>query len=252
MNSINNLLVKIENAKSLDFGDILSESIELFKKVWVQGLVMLLLTLVILIPFYLIMYLPLIGLGFLQSSEAYMNEDFNMLLIVPVSLFVFIFALVAMVISFGMKASFYRICMHKDLNIAGSDDYFYYLKRPYLIKVIALSLITFGISLLATLLCVLPLIYVMVPLTLINVIFAFNPHLSASEIVKAGFKLGNKKWLLTFGLILISSFLSQMVGILMCGIGIFVTASFAHLPAYFIYKGAVGVEAVDELSRLED
>ena len=59
MNSINILLEKIENAKSLDFGDILSESIELFKKVWVQGLVMLLLTLVILIPFYLIMYLPL-------------------------------------------------------------------------------------------------------------------------------------------------------------------------------------------------
>ncbi|HLV38285.1 hypothetical protein [Xanthomarina sp.] len=252
MNPINILLEKIENAKALDFGDIFNESIELFKKVWLQGLIMLLLNAAILIPFYFIMYLPLLGAGLLESNENYDFEDFNMILMIPLFIFIFVFSLVAMVVSFGMKASFYRICKHKDLNIAVSDDYFFYLKRPYLGKVTVLSLMTFGISLLATLLCFLPLIYVMVPVTLINVIFAFNPDLSASDIVKAGFKLGNKKWLLTFGLIFISSILAQMVGMLMCLIGIFVTVSFSYLPAYFVYKGSVGFETTVETPRLED
>lgn len=75
-----------------------------------------------------------------------------------------------------------------------------------------------------------------------NVIFAFNPELSTSEIVKAGFKLGNKKWLLTFGLIIISGLIAEIIGLLMCCVGIFVTASFAYLPAYFIYKESVGFD----------
>ncbi|MCX7551829.1 hypothetical protein [Xanthomarina sp. F2636L] len=238
MNAFNSLLEKIENSTTLDFGDIFSESIELFKKVWVQGLVMLLLMMVILIPFYLMMYLPLTGMGILDSYQD--TSDINPILMIPFFIFIFIFSIVAMVISFGMKASFYRICKHKDLNIAGSDDYFYFLKKPYLGKVIALSLMTFGISLVSMLLCVLPLIYAIVPITLVNVIFAFNPDMSASEIIKAGFKLGHKKWLLTFGLIVVSGILAELVGMLMCFVGIFVTVSFAYIPVYFVYKGAVG------------
>lgn len=251
MNTITTLLEKIDNAKILDFGDIFSESIELFKKVWVQGLVMLLLSMLILVPFYLIMYLPLLGVNLLDLDQNFYYEDFSLILMIPTFIFIMVFALIAMVIGFGMKASFYRICKNKDLNIVASDDYFYYLKKPYLGKVIVLSLMTFGISLLATMLCFLPLFYVIVPITLINVIFAFNPDLSVSEIVKAGFRLGNKKWLLTFGLIIISSILAQMVGMLMCLIGIFVTASFSYIPAYFIYKGAVGFETAVETPRVE-
>ena len=82
----------------------------------------------------------------------------------------------------------------------------------------------------------------MVPITLMNVIYAFHPDLSTSEIIKVGFKLGNKKWLLTFGLIIISSFLANIVGFLMCCIGIYVTMSFAYLPAYYIYKESVGFD----------
>jgi hypothetical protein len=252
MNTTNTLLEKIENSKVLDFGDIFSKSIELFKKVWVQGLVMLLLMMVILIPFYLIMYLPLIGVGVLNVDAYQYSSDMNLILMIPFFIFIFIFSLVAMVISFGMKASFYRICKMKDLNEAGSDDYFYYLKKPYLGKVITLSLMTFGISLLAMILCVLPLIYVAVPIALINVIFAFNPELSASDIVKVGFKLGNKKWLLTFGLIIISAILAQLVGMLMCLIGIFVTASFSYIPVYFVYKEVVGFEDTVEQESLQN
>lgn len=232
---------KIQNAKTLDFGDIFSKCIELFKKVWVQGLVMLLLTMAIMIPFYFIMYLPLIGAGLLETGYSGYNEDYNLVLMIPFFIFMLVFSFIAMVIGFGMKASFYRICKNKDLDKSGSDDYFYYLKKPYLGKVIKLALLTFGITLLATMLCVVPLIYVIVPVSLMNVIFAFNPDMSATEIVKAGFDLGNKKWLITFGLIIVSAILAQIVGMLMCIIGVFVTASFSYLPVYFIYKESVGL-----------
>lgn len=247
MNALNILLEKIDKSKTLDFGDIFSNSIELFKKVWVQGLIMMLLMMVILIPFYLVMYLPFIGMGFLDMDAYSYNNDISPILMIPFFIMIFVFSIVAMVLSFGMKASFYRICKMKDLNEAGSDDYFYYLKKPYLGKVIVLSLMTFGISLLATLLCFLPIIYVMVPITLINVIFAFNPDLSASDIIKAGFRLGNKKWLITFGLIVISAILAELVGLLMCFVGIFVTASFSYIPAYFVYKESVGFQNPNDI-----
>jgi hypothetical protein len=246
------LQLKTQNAKRLDFGDIFNKSIELFKKVWVQGLVMLLLTMVLMLPFYLLMYLPMIASGLMDpmAFQHGYDSDLSFVVMIPMILLGLLFSLFAMVISFGMKASFYRICKFKDLNEATSEDYFYYLKRPYLGKVIMLSLMTFGISLLATLLCVLPIFYVIVPISLMNVIFAFNPELSASNIVKAGFDLGNKKWLITFGLIIVSSLLAQIVGMLMCFIGVFVTASFSYLPAYFIYKDSVGFEDFDEVKSI--
>ena len=74
-------------------------------------------------------------------------------------------------------------------------------------------------------------------------------HLSPSEITKAAFNLGNKKWLITFGLILVSGMLAQVVGILMCFIGVLVTASFTVLPLYYIYKDSVGLDE-KEIDRI--
>ncbi|WP_242134525.1 hypothetical protein [Aestuariivivens marinum] len=252
METINAILGKIENAKALDFGDIFNKSIELFKKVWLQGLVMLLLTLVLMLPFYIIMYLPLIAMGLFDNELLQQGQEQNLAILVPFYIFMFVFAFFAMIIGFGLKSAFYRICKIKDLNEAGSDDYFYFFKRPYLGKTIKLAAMTFGISLVALLLCVLPIFYAMVPIALINVVYAFNPDISASEIVKIGFKLGNKKWLLTFGLLFVSSILAQLVGMIMCFIGVFVTASFAYLPMYFIYKESIGFEEADEINSIGD
>ncbi len=52
---------KIEESDSLDFGSIFSKSIELFKKVWVQGFIVVLLTFVTIFPFYVLMYKDAIG-----------------------------------------------------------------------------------------------------------------------------------------------------------------------------------------------
>ena len=251
MNTLNQLLDKIERAKALDFGTIFNQSIELFKKVWVQGLVIVLLTMLMMLPLYFIIYIPMMAMGFMNPETLQNGQDFNPMFMIPLGILMLIFTCFSVVISFGMKASFFRICKLKDLEEMGADDYFFYLKKPYLGKTISLSLATFGISVAAMLLCVLPIIYVMVPITLMNVIYAFNPELSTSEIIKASFQLGNKKWLLTFGLVIISGFLAGIVGMLMCCIGIYVTMSFAYLPAYFIYKESVGFDK-EEVNQPEE
>ena len=250
MNSLNTLMNKIDVSKDLDFGDIFSKSIELFKKVWLQGLVMLLLTFLMMIPFYIIIYGPLIAMGILDPESMQQGGQSDMAFLIPFYLIMLVFMFFVMIVGFGLKSAFYRICKAKDLNEATSDDYFYFFKKPYLGKTIKLAAISFGVSLVAALLCFFPIIYVMVPVALINVIYAFNPDMEASDIVKVGFKLANKKWLITFGLILVASFLAQMVGMIMCFIGIIATASFAYIPLYFIYKDTLGLNeqhAIDEI-----
>ncbi|MEL6812927.1 MAG: hypothetical protein AAFP76_16505 [Bacteroidota bacterium] len=41
---------RIENAKQPDFGDVLSESFNLFQKVWVEGFIHLLIAVAVIIP----------------------------------------------------------------------------------------------------------------------------------------------------------------------------------------------------------
>ena len=157
---------------------------------------------------------------------------------------------IATVIGFGLKAAFYRICKNEDLGLAKSDDYFHYFKKPYLGRIIKLGAISFGIAILAMLLCGLPLIYAIVPLSFINIIFAFNPEISDSDIVKASFNIGNKKWLLTFGLMFVAGLLAGLVGLVMCIVGIFVTSSFSYIPLYFIYKESIGFDNDDEIQDI--
>ncbi|MDP5081775.1 MAG: hypothetical protein NWP87_03895 [Winogradskyella sp.] len=249
---------RIQNAKNLDFGTLLSQSIELFKKVWVQGLVTLLLNLVLAIPFIMVVYIPLIFMGFFEAYSSsydmydpYLEPEFSPMMIFSLIL-VYMFLLIAMsTIGFGLKAAFYRICKLKDLNQIGSEDYFYFFKKPYLAKTIKLGLAFSGISIVATLLCFFPLIYVIVPLSFMVIVYGFNPDLSISEIITLGFALGNKKWLIAFGLMIVSGFLAGIVGMLMCCIGIYVTASFSYLPHYFIYKDVIGFDDEEALERLD-
>ncbi|PKQ44508.1 hypothetical protein [Confluentibacter flavum] len=255
MNKFDFLLTKIDNAKALDFGTIFNQCIGLFKKTWVQGLVTLLLTLVFMIPFYVLMYLPLIRMG-LTNPESFQDLDgFNIALMIPFYLMILVFVFFAMIIDFGLKSAFFRICKIKDFNESTADDYFYFFKKPYLGKTIKLAATTFGISILAMLLCVFPIIYVMVPIALINVIYAFNPDMTASEIVKVGFNLGNKKWLITFGLMIVAALLAQIVGFIMCCVGVFATASFAYLPCYFVYKEVIGfneTHVIDDIGTIQE
>lgn len=243
---------KIENAPALDFGTIFNACIDLFKKVWLQGLITILLTMAMMIPFYLIIYLPLMAMGIVDPEAFEGNVDQNPIVFIPFALFFLVFIVIVSAISVAMQASFFRICKHKDLGIEGNDDYFYYLKKKNSPTLIKLAIATMVISILCALLCAIPLIYAIVPLSFITVVFAFNSEMRASEIIKTSFKLGNKKWLIAFGLMFVCGFLAEVVGLLMCVVGLFVTASFSYLPIYFIYKDVVGFKESSKQADLNE
>ncbi|NRD19489.1 hypothetical protein HNV08_05475 [Winogradskyella eckloniae] len=249
---------KIEGAKDLDFGTIFNQSIELFKKVWVQGLVVLLLGMVLAMPIGMLVYVPLILTGFLDvyssTYDAYstVQPEIGAMFFVSFGFVYLILILGMSIITLGLYAAFYRICKLKDLEQMGSEDYFYFFKKPYLGKTIKLGLVFGGILLLALLLCVFPIIYVFVPLAFLVTIYAFNPDMAISDIVKMAFDLGNKKWFMAFGLIVVSGILASVVGFCMCFVGMYVTRSFSSLPVYFIYKEVIGFDDEDETPQIEE
>ncbi|NND88729.1 MAG: hypothetical protein HKM28_05730, partial [Flavobacteriaceae bacterium] len=74
----NDLNTRIENSKQPDFGGVLTKSFELFQKVWIEGFVHLLLTMILVVPFILVIYLVVMGLAvgseFMYEINAY--QDF--------------------------------------------------------------------------------------------------------------------------------------------------------------------------------
>ncbi|WP_434036909.1 hypothetical protein [Formosa sp. 4Alg 33] len=238
---------KVNRAKTLDFGALFSEAIELFKKVWVQGLITILISIAAILPLYCIVYIPLLMLG-VDPELIGQNEDVNVSFLIFIGLFFIVFGIVASAVSIALMSAFYRICKQKDLGVSLKDDYFYYFKKAYFMKLIKLAIVSLAISVLASLLFLFPLIYVIVPISFFTVVFAFNPEARVTDIVKASFKLGHKKWLITFGLMLVCGFLAEMVGMLLCFVGLFATLSFAYLPLYIIYKEVIGFENSEEES----
>ena len=237
---------KIESSSKPDFSDILTKSFDLFKKVWETALYHALILMAFVIPFIMIMYTPFIIMiskqGRYNSYGYYDSWEPSIMLIVIYSIVVFAMVFVVQAISLGIIAHFFRALKKADLD-SGEDigGYFVYLKGENLSKVFLISIATFLISIAAVLLCYLPIFYVMVPLQIMQVMFAFNEKLSVNDLIKASFKLGHKYWLIAFGLIILSSFIAQL-GILLCFVGVFVTAFFVHLPMYYFYKDTIGFD----------
>ena len=234
---------KISTSESLDFGTIFNNTIELFKKVWLQGFITLLLTFVVILPFYIILYVPMIMMGTMDPYGmdpygSYGNE-------VPAAFWVFMIIyypiMLIGIVTFGscLNAAFLRICRLKDLDEFGRDDYFYYFKKEYLSKAFILALIVTGLSIVGMLACGIGIIYLMVPMSLFPAFFAFDEELSAMEITKASFNLGNKNWLVIFGLVLVTGLIAQL-GVILCLVGVLFTAMLSKIPVYFIYKEAIG------------
>jgi len=234
---------KINKDKTLDFGDIFSKSIELFKKTWKQGLLHALLTIGLVVGVMALIFVPMFLMGAVDPSAFESlesgNPDFMPIIMIYVVMFPAIF--VASIFATLLNMAFYRIIKQIDLGEpASSVSFGMFFKTKYIIKAFVLSILTILISIVALLVCILPIYYVMIPLTLLIPIFSFNPEMSSSDLLKASFKLGTKKWLITFGLLIVSGILAELVGLIMCGVGIFVTMSFVYLPTYFVYKDTIG------------
>ncbi len=234
---------KISESGALNFGDIFNNTFELFKKVWLQGFITLLLTFVVILPFYIILYVPMIMMGMMDpyamdSYGMYGNE-------VPPVFWIFMIVyypiMIIGIVTFGtcLNAAFLRICRLKDLEEFGRDDYFYYFKKEYLYKAFVLALIVTGLSILGMLACGIGIIYLVVPMSLFPAFFAFDEELTAMEITKASFALGNKNWIVIFGLIIVMGLIAQL-GIILCFVGLLFTAMLSKIPVYFIYKEAIG------------
>lgn len=238
--NLENLTQHIKNKPDLEFGTIFSRSIELFKKVWLQGVIILLLTFVVILPFYIIMYIPMIAMG-ITDPEALRQNELPPMVAIAMAILVPVFAVGITTFALALNAAFLKICKQKDLEEVANDDYFYFFKEGRLGKVFILSLYLLGLSLLGALVCGVGAFYVMVPLSLLPAFLAFSNHLSPLEMVKASFTLGNKNWLVIFGLVFIMSFVAQL-GIILCCVGVFFTAMLSKVPTYYMYKDGVGFD----------
>lgn len=239
---------KINENKPLDFGDVFSKSITLFKKTWLQGLIIYILTGVLMVPVMLMIYVPAlliaVPLGLMSESMDF-NEELGVGLTIVAGVLFFILYVIAMALMFSlqliMRAAFYKVCKDKDVNPnVSSDEFFFYFKKKYFKKIITLSFISIGAIVLGAICFVIPLLILMIPLFYLPVVFAYNPELSAKEIFKTALKLGMKKWWITLLLLLVAGLLAMFVGFLACMVGVYVTASFVYVPAYFVYKEAIG------------
>ena len=228
----------IENSNPLDFGSIFGKSIDLFKQVWLQGFIIVILTFLTIIPFYVLIYIPLLIAG-VTDPKMLKSEEVPPEIVIPMVILIPLVFLGVMTVSLLLNAAFLRICRNKDLNLSKSDDYFHYFNKKYASKAFLLSLMILGLMVLGLLACGLGIFYLVVPISLIPAFLAFDQELSAKEIVKSSFSLGNKNWLVIFGLIVIMGLVAEL-GILLCFIGVFFTAMLAKIPVYFMYKDAVG------------
>jgi len=250
---------KIENASSPDFGDLLTRSFDLFKKVWLESFLHTLILMIAVIPFIIIIYLPFVPIiikSLQKSSTGYYNPSFDYPVLIIVGYFTLLIILIIIMqaVSIAITAHFFQVCKKEDTGSSvETGSYFKFFTGTNFSKVFLLSLATFGISIIALLMCYFPIFYVMVPLNLLIVIFAFNENLSVSDIINLSFKLGNKFWLFVFGLILISSLIAQL-GIIFCFVGLLFTAFFAYIPLYYFYKDTIGFDDVpgDDQEHISD
>lgn len=75
MTNSDSLIRKTETYKDIDFGDIFNKSIELFKKVWVQGLLLQLFTLAAMLPIIIVVYLPFIGAIIAEQESGFGDAE---------------------------------------------------------------------------------------------------------------------------------------------------------------------------------
>lgn len=248
MTSQETLKQQIKNAPKIDFGDLFNESVELFKKVWVYGLLLQLLSLILSLPITLSTYAPVFGEDWQEIVTGNIDPDYINQMLANNSesngLLYFLMVLVVNFVSYVLFFGFYRIIKRLDYgDSVVFADFFYYFKQGSLGKIILLILSHLVIGFIAVLLCVLPIFYVLVPLMFVVPVFAFNSNKPVLDILKLAFLVGHKKWGITFIITLLNIILILVLAVLTCGLGILFFSSFVYLPIYIIYKKVVGFDA---------
>lgn len=230
---------KINNAKRVDFGNVLEETFRLFKEVWLTGFILIII--VAGLSFGISFISQALGLSYMLNDLTF--DSYNDFFTVYSSQLIYNIpqSLVVTFITFIFLAGFYKSCKEADEGKNKIDSLFYFFKKEYLLKIALLSVVFAIITIVAQTLFLIPYIYAYIPLSYFVILFAFNPESSVGEIVELSFILGTKKWFVTFGSVFVMMILA-MFGIIACFIGLLFTISIVYLPAYFIYKEAIGFD----------
>lgn len=257
---ISNFLQKVAHSQKVDFGGVLTNCVALFKKTWQQGAMHVAIVMAGVIPLIILIYGPILWWSEMQRSSYYdYNGDYTYVSNEPNVLFILIWILVVLVVvvlvqtlGMGITAHFFKVCRIIDMDTGEpTGDYFEFFRGGNLKRLILTALVAMCISILAVSLCYLPIFYAIVPLQLMVPIFAFNPKLSVSDIVKGAFKLGNKHWIYVFGFYIVASQVAQL-GVILCIVGVVFTASIVHLPVYYFYKDTIGFDEKETGPELLD
>ena len=233
MKSFDIISKKINEAPSIDFGDLFNESVAVFKKVWLQGFLFQLITIAL--------SLPLLFLNFINFSD-FSNDSvplqFGTAAVIYYSLTV-VLAVVSSFLTFG----FFRVIRQMD---KGEDfktvDFFYFFNTERIKKALLVVLANVAVVILALLLCVFPVFYVVIPLMFVTPIFVYNPELSISEVLKSSFALGHKKWGITFLISLLNIIALYVLILLTCGLGSLFFGCFLQMPIYVLYKKIISFD----------
>lgn len=250
------LLRKIENSKPVNFGDIISNSFELYKTHFSQGLIHALIIVALAIPMMLIVYVPLMPI-YMDMIENAGNPSYQPAVMEGLSVgmiilwYVLIFALsfVMQIVNMSVFGHFYRYLKKEDLKTTEDIGSYFTLFKTHFNKLLLVTLATMGIAMLATLLCYIPLLYAMIPLHWIFPMFIFNKELSVSEIVKAAFKYANKNWLIFLALGFVCSIIASL-GIIACYIGLLATMFFTHIATYVTYRDTIGFDEESPIDKI--
>lgn len=255
MNTIETIQQKIQQSKALDFGSIFSEAFELFKKTWLQGFLLQLFSILVMLPLIIVFYVPFIAMIIAEQESGYsdtdaFNEFFAGMSVVYI-LFLIVGVCVLATVTYALTAAYFRMVKKlDDGELVKTSEFFYFLKMPYLKKIFVIMLIAILIAIPSALLCYIPFIYVIVPMAFFFIFFAFNPDLSVGDIIKASFLLGNKKWLITFGLLFVMYIIVLVLTMVTCGLGQLFVQSILFHPLYLIYKYSIGFDEKSEIEQI--
>ena len=241
MSSLTHILRRISEAPKIDFSDLFNESVAVFKKVWLQGFILQLITIALSLPLVIYNFSVMSESGFDANSYEILKKIFSEDVVdqhLGSQLFIYyILSIVLGIVSSFLSFGFFRVIRQMDI---GADfqvsEFFYFFRNGRFTKTLLMILANVGVAVLALLMCVLPIFYVMIPLMFITPIFVYNPELSILEVLKSSFALGHKKWGITFAITLLNILTLYILIILSCGIGALFFSCFLQMPIYILCK----------------
>ena len=266
MNNFSSIHNKISQAKELDFGDILNKCLQLFKKTWLQGFLFFVILLIIMLPVFSIIFIPMYMslMEQIQNGGLDPNATGNWLSYQSFSFRFMIIGLTGLLslITVPITAGFYGIIRKIDQSQPHDfKGFFQFFKKEYVLKIISIAafsmligLLNYGLenvlpNILASLINAgfsgLLSVYSM----LLVVFLAYSPELDVTEIFKSSFNLGIKKLLLILGLLIVTGIIG-FLGIIACFVGVLFTISIVYLPVYFIYKEVIGFNEVSDIDKI--